>query len=64
MGGGMTPARLIIAIGCVYELAAVTTDKVPTITATVQHISRLRAGRFVLWLWLGFWVDHFIPDAA
>ena len=57
----MTPARAIIAIGCAYEIVAVTTDRVPTITAMVQRSSRMGwAGRFALWLWLGFCVDHFI----
>lgn len=57
----LTPARLIIAAGCAYEIVALTTNRVPTITAIVQRSSRLPwIGRVSLWLWLGFTVDHFI----
>ena len=61
----MTPARAIIAVGCAYEIVAVTTDRVPTITATVQRSARLPwVGRIALWLWLGFVVDHFVDRRA
>ena len=56
----MTPGRYAIAAGCVYEIVALATDRVPTITAIVKMSGRFRFGRFALWLWLGFIVDHFI----
>jgi len=56
----VTPGRWTIAAGCVYEIVAVATDRVPTITAIVKMSGRFRFGRFALWLWLGFIVDHFI----
>ena len=61
----MTPARAVIAAGCAYEIVAVTSDRVPTITAVVQRSSRLSwIGRVGLWLWLGFIVDHFIDRST
>ena len=60
MVGAMTPGRYVIAAGCCYEVVALVTDKVPTITAIVKMSGRFRFGRFALWLWLGFIVDHFI----
>lgn len=56
----MSPGRSVIAAGCVYEIVALVTDRVPTITEIVKMSGRLRFGRFILWLWLGFIVDHFI----
>ena len=56
----MTPGRYTIAAGCVYEIVALVTDRVPTITAIVKMSGRFRYGRLILWLWLGFIVDHFI----
>jgi hypothetical protein len=60
----LNPGRAVIAAGCAYEIVAVATDRVPTITAIVKMAGRLRFGRFVLWLWLGFIVDHFIEREA
>lgn len=57
----MTYGRWVLTVGCVYEVVALTTNLVPTITAIVQRSSRLPwVGRIALWLWLGAVVDHFI----
>jgi hypothetical protein len=57
----MNAGRAIIAAGCAYEIAALPDrSPLPTITELVKTVGRLRFGRFVLWLWLGFIVDHFI----
>lgn len=58
----MNAGRVVIAAGCAYEIVALMRedDRVPTITALIKTVARLRFGRFVLWLWLGFIVDHFI----
>ena len=56
----MTPARWAITAGCAYEIVAVSTDRVPTITAIVQRSSRYRFGRVLMALWLAIWIDHFI----
>ena len=57
----MTPWRATLVVGCAYEIVAVVTNRVPTITSIVQNASRLPwVGRIALWLWLGAIVDHFI----
>jgi len=56
----MKLGRWVIVSGCTYEIVAVATDRVPTITAIVKMSGRFRFGRFALWLWPGFIVDHFI----
>ena len=55
-----TAGRAVIAAGCLYEVAAITTNRVPTITAIIKAAGRARGGRVLLWLWLGYIVDHFI----
>ena len=56
----MNPERWTVAAGCAYEIVALATNRVPTITAIVKMSGRFRYGRLILWLWLGFVVDHFI----
>jgi len=60
----MTRGRWVIVSGCAYEIVALVTDRVPTITAIVKMSGRFRYGRLILWLWLGFIVDHFIEREA
>lgn len=56
-----TPWRAALVVGCAYEIVAVVSNRVPTITSIVQNTSRLPwVGRIALWLWLGAIVDHFI----
>jgi len=57
-----TFGRAVIVAGCVYEVAAIGTGRAPTITMIVQTIGRQRWSRFVMWLWLGFVVDHFVDS--
>lgn len=56
--------RIVLGIGCAYEIVALSYRPIPTITEIVQTVSRHTVGRFVLWLWLGFIVDHFIEKGA
>ncbi len=51
--------RAVLAAGCLYEVYAVGTNRAPTITAIVKAAGARRGGRFILWLWLGYVVDHF-----
>ena len=60
----MTRGRYVIAAGCAYEILALTTDRVPTITAIVKMSGRFRFGRLILIAWLGFIVEHFIEREA
>ena len=56
----MNPGRWVIVSGCAYEILALVTDRVPTITAIVKMSGRFRFGRLILIAWLGFIVEHFI----
>ena len=57
----MSPWRVALVVGCAYEIVAVVSNRVPTITSIVQRSSQLPwIGRICLWLWLGAVVDHFI----
>lgn len=60
----MTPAKLAVLAGCMYEIVAITTDRVPTITRIMHNANRNPAGRFVVWLWCGFCAAHFLVEAA
>lgn len=50
--------RVVIAVGCVYELAALWT-RLPTITQIVKHANRRPYLRVLAWLWGGLWSFHF-----
>lgn len=56
--------RLVIALGCAYEIVALATDqRVPTITAIVKRTGRHPLGRVLVWGWCGFVAWHFLePD--
>ena len=60
----MNPGRWVIVAGCCYEVVAVVTNRVPTITAIVKMSGRFRFGRLILIAWLGFIVEHFIEREA
>ena len=64
----MTPGRYVIAAGCAYEILALTTDRVPTITAIVKTIGRTHAvGRVAVWTIAGYVAWHFLepePELA
>lgn len=57
--------RLLIVAGCAYEIVAVSTGYVPTITATIKAVGRAHPlGRFLVWGWCGFIAWHFLePDS-
>lgn len=50
----------ITIVGCVYELVALTTRRVPTITYIIRWIGKRRWGRAIAWLWVGYVTDHFL----
>ena len=60
----LTPARVAILAGCMYEILAITTDRVPTITAVVKHAHKHPVGRFGVWCWLGFVAWHFLEPES
>ena len=55
------PFRVAVAIGCIYELAALPDrTPIPTISAISQHGSRHRRFRVVSWLWAGYAAAHML----
>lgn len=47
-------------VGCVYELVALATPNVPTITTLLKTVARHPAGRPLLWAWCGYISWHFL----
>jgi len=59
----MTPFRWMVVGGCTYEIVALTTDRVPTVSRLVKLASRGHPLlRTVAWLWCGAWAWHFVAD--
>lgn len=53
--------RAVLIAGCLYEVAALTTSRVPTITASIKYVGRSHpAGRLVVWAWCGYVAWHFL----
>lgn len=51
----------LLAIGCVYEVFALATRKVPTITRILRLTgSSHPLGRALIWLWVGYVSWHFL----
>ena len=55
--------RLAVIVGCAYELVALTTGRLPTITKLVKTLGHHPVGRVLVWAWCGFIAWHFLsPD--
>lgn len=53
--------RAVLVAGCLYEVVAITTNRVPTITAVIKSIGRGHPlGRAVVWAWCGYIAWHFL----
>lgn len=52
--------RTVVIAGCAYEIVALLTGKIPTITAIVKRLGRAKLGRLVVWGWCGFVAWHFL----
>ena len=50
----------VLLVGCLYEVFALVTRRVPTITWFIRWFHNHRIGRLLAWLWIGFVVDHFL----
>ena len=62
---GWTVGKVIVAIGCTYELAALPNrSPLPTITALIRMARRhaSRPLRVAAWAWCGVWCFHFLTD--
>lgn len=55
-----SPWRIAVAVGCAYEIVALVSDRVPTISEVVVSASEHPAGRFAAWLFVGGWSYHFL----
>lgn len=50
-----------LLVGCLYEVAALTSKRVPTITMVLRRGARRHfVGKVVLWLWCGYVSWHFL----
>ena len=52
--------RGILLAGCAYEIVALTTRKVPTVTRILKTIGSKPYGKAALWLWTGYVSAHFL----
>jgi len=52
--------RGVLLVGCAYEIVALTTRKVPTVTRILKTIGSKPYGKAALWLWTGYVSAHFL----
>lgn len=52
--------RAMLLVGCAYEIVALTTRKVPTVTRILKTIGSRPYGKAALWLWTGYVSAHFL----
>lgn len=52
--------RGVVVVGCAYEIAALTTQKVPTISTLILTASEHKVGRVAAWMFVGGWAYHFL----
>lgn len=56
----LDPWRATVVAGCAYEIVALTTGRVPTISEVVLRMGEHKAGRVAAWLFVGAWAWHFL----
>jgi len=52
--------RAALLVGCAYEIIALTTGKVPTVTRIMKTVGSKPYGKAILWLWTGYVSAHFL----
>jgi hypothetical protein len=53
--------NVVLALGCAYEIVALTTRKVPTITRILRTVGKQHPmGKALLWMWCGYISWHFL----
>lgn len=57
---GQQILRGMLLVGCVYEIVALTTRKVPTVTRILKTVGSRPYGKAALWLWIGYVSSHFL----
>lgn len=53
---------LVVIAGCLWELIALITHRLPTITSVIWALRDRRWGRFLVWLFLGWALEHFLGE--
>lgn len=52
--------NVVLLIGCAYEILALTTKRVPTITRVLKVVGSKPGGKALLWAWCGYISWHFL----
>lgn len=52
--------NVALLIGCAYEIVALLTKNVPTITRMLRVIGSKPFGKALLWMWCGYISWHFL----
>jgi hypothetical protein len=50
----------VLLIGCAYEILALTTKRVPTITRILRTVGSKPQGKALVYLWIGYISAHFL----
>jgi hypothetical protein len=53
---------LVVLGGCVYEIVAILSRKIPTITSIAHRLRVHHVGRFALWLLFGWLIEHLFGE--
>ena len=54
----------VLAVGCAYEIVALATRKIPTITRILRTMGNRHAvGKALLWMWCGYISWHFLEPS-
>lgn len=59
-GRAQKALEAVLLVGCAYEIVALTTRRVPTITRILQTVGSKPQGKALLWLWIGYVSAHFL----
>lgn len=52
--------NIALLVGCIYEIIALVTRTVPTITRLLRLLGTMRFGKALVWMWCGYVSWHFL----
>lgn len=52
--------NVVLLVGCAYEIVALTTRRVPTITRILRTVGSKPQGKALVYLWIGYISAHFL----
>lgn len=52
--------NVVLLVGCAYEIVAIATRGVPTITRLLKTLGKQPVGKALLWMWCGYISWHFL----